>query len=40
MRDKMVHGYFQISPTIIWETSQHDLASLADAVKVLLLEDA
>jgi uncharacterized protein with HEPN domain len=36
MRDKMVHGYFQISPTIIWETSRHDLIPLADAVKVLL----
>jgi len=36
MRDKMVHGYFQISPTIIWETSRHDLVPLADAVKVLL----
>jgi uncharacterized protein with HEPN domain len=40
MRDKMVHGYFQISPTIIWETIRHDLAPLADAVKVLLKEHA
>jgi uncharacterized protein with HEPN domain len=38
MRDKMVHGYFQISPTIIWETSRHDLAPLSAAVKVLLRE--
>jgi uncharacterized protein with HEPN domain len=38
MRDKMVHGYFMISPTILWETSRHDLAPLADAVKVLLQE--
>lgn len=38
MRDKMVHGYFQISPTIIWETSQHDLAPLAAGVKALLRE--
>jgi uncharacterized protein with HEPN domain len=40
MRDKMVHGYFQISPAIIWETSQHDLVPLATAVKVLLLDYA
>lgn len=38
MRDKMVHGYFQISPTIIWETIQHDLPPLAGAVKMLLRE--
>jgi len=38
MRDKMVHGYFQISPTIVWETSQHDLAPLAAVVNVLLRE--
>lgn len=40
MRDKMVHGYFMISPTIIWETSRHDLAPLAAVVKVLLREYA
>jgi uncharacterized protein with HEPN domain len=40
MRNKMVHGHFQISPTIIWETSRHGLALLADAVKVLLQEYA
>jgi uncharacterized protein with HEPN domain len=40
MRDKMVHGYFQISPTIVWETSQHDLAPLAIVIKVLLREYA
>ncbi len=36
MRDKMVHGYFQISPAIVWETSRTDLAPLAAAVKELL----
>lgn len=40
MRDKMVHGYFLVSPAIIWETSRNDLTSLADAVKVLLKEYA
>ncbi len=38
MRDKMVHGYFQISTTILWETVQHDLAPLAKVVDVLLHE--
>jgi uncharacterized protein with HEPN domain len=38
MRDKMVHGYFQISTTIMWETVQHDLSPLATVVKVLLHE--
>ena len=38
MRDKMVQGYFQISPAILWETSRHDLTPLAAVVKVLLLE--
>ncbi|MDD4485014.1 MAG: DUF86 domain-containing protein [Methanoregula sp.] len=36
MRDKMVHGYFSISDTILWETIRHDLAPLASAVKELL----
>jgi len=38
MRDKMVHGYFSISPVILWETIQNDLSSLATAVKELLRE--
>ncbi|MFA4825333.1 MAG: DUF86 domain-containing protein [Methanoregula sp.] len=40
MRDKMVHGYFQISTTIVWETSRHDLGPLAATVKELLREYA
>lgn len=38
MRDKMVHGYFSISPSIMWETIQHDLSPLANTVKELLHE--
>jgi len=38
MRDKMVHGYFSISPTILWETIRHDLSPLATAVKKMLRE--
>ena len=40
MRDTMVHGYFQISPTIIGETSRHDLGPLAAGVKAPLQEYA
>ncbi len=36
MRDKMVHGYFQISPMIVWETARNDLGTLSSAVKKLL----
>lgn len=36
MRDKMVHGYFSISDTILWETIRHDMVPLASAVKELL----
>jgi len=39
LRDKMVHGYFSISPVILWETIQNDLSSLATAVKELLRND-
>jgi len=40
MRDKMVHGYFQISPLILWETCLHDIAPLASVVRDLLSEYA
>lgn len=38
MRDKMVHGYFSISTTILWETIRNDLFPLAAAVRNLLRE--
>lgn len=38
MRDKMVHGYFSISTTILWETIKNDLPPLASAVRNLLRE--
>ena len=38
MRDKMVHGYFSISATILWETIQQDLSPLATVVQKLLGE--
>ena len=38
MRDKMVHGYFSVSTSILWETIRNDLPPLASAVKKLLSE--
>lgn len=38
MRDKMVHGYFSISTTILWETIHQDMEPLATAVQKLLRE--
>jgi uncharacterized protein with HEPN domain len=28
MRNRIVHGYFQVDSTIVWETCQNDLPSL------------
>ena len=36
MRDKMVHGYFSISSTILFETIRNDLPALHDAIQKLL----
>jgi len=38
MWDKMVHGYFSISATILWETIRQDILPLATAVQKLLRE--
>ena len=33
MRHVMVHGYYQINPSILWETINNDLISLKEAVE-------
>ena len=33
MRDKLIHEYFGVDLSIIWETIQHDFADLENAVK-------
>jgi uncharacterized protein with HEPN domain len=33
MRDKLIHEYFGVDLSIIWETIQHDFADLENAVE-------
>jgi uncharacterized protein with HEPN domain len=36
MRNRIVHGYYQVDPVIVWDTCQQDLPSLAAALSKLL----
>lgn len=36
MRNRVVHVYFDIDPTILWDTVQNDLPTLVDPLKRLL----
>lgn len=36
MRDKLIHEYFGIDLSIIWETVQHDFSDLENAVENFL----
>jgi uncharacterized protein with HEPN domain len=36
MRNRIVHGYFQVDATIVWETCQNDLAPLIDPLQKIL----
>lgn len=36
MRDKMIHGYFEISHSILWETIKHDLPSIKSKISELI----
>lgn len=38
-RDKLVHHYFSIKPTIVWQIIQEDLPALRTAVETLLQAD-
>ncbi len=33
MRDKLIHEYFGVDLSIVWETIQHDLAGLENAIE-------
>jgi uncharacterized protein with HEPN domain len=39
MRNRIVHGYYQVDPVIVWNTCQNDLAPLAAALPALLAGD-
>jgi uncharacterized protein with HEPN domain len=36
MRNRIVHGYFQVDATIVWETCQSDLTSLIEPLMSVL----
>jgi uncharacterized protein with HEPN domain len=36
MRDRIVHGYWEVNPTIIWETIQQNIPQLRDQIRALL----
>lgn len=36
MRDKLTHGYFGVSPQVLWETVQHDLPDLEATVSEIV----
>ena len=39
MRDRLVHGYFDINLDVVWETVTHDLPPLIAALERLLEKD-
>ena len=39
MRHVLVHGYYQIDPEILWETINHDLIELKEALLRYLQEE-
>jgi uncharacterized protein with HEPN domain len=36
MRHRIVHGYYQVDPVIVWDTCQNDLAPLVHPLRQLL----
>lgn len=36
MRDKLIHEYFGVDLTIVWQTIQHDLGAFEQAISELL----
>lgn len=39
MRNRIVHGYFQVDPMIVWDTCQNDLAPLVEPLRTLLTDN-
>jgi uncharacterized protein with HEPN domain len=39
MRNRIVHGYYQVDPVIVWDTCQNDLPPLVDPLQNLLAEN-
>lgn len=36
MRDRLIHGYFGVDLDAVWETVQHDVPDLIDAIEAIL----
>jgi uncharacterized protein with HEPN domain len=39
MRNRIVHGYYQVAPAIVWDTCQNDLPSLIDPLNRMLQDN-
>lgn len=37
-RNRLIHGYFDVDPEIIWETAKFDLPELNDLIETILEE--
>lgn len=40
MRNRIVHGYYQVDPLVVWDTCQNDLPPLVEPLQKLLNESA
>jgi len=38
LRDRLVHGYFDIDVAVVWQTVEHDLPAVAGKIRSLLAE--
>ena len=38
MRNRIMHGYFDVDVQIVWETSCHDLPPLVEPLRMLLVQ--
>ena len=39
MRHRIVHGYYQVDPVVVWDTCQNDLGPLLQPLQQLLQEN-
>jgi uncharacterized protein with HEPN domain len=39
MRHRIVHGYYQVDPLIVWDTCQGDLPALVQPLRLLLQQN-
>ena len=39
MRDRLIHGYFDVNLDIVWETVQEDLPTLTNSLEQIILPE-